>query len=164
MGRPAAYEDVDGEEHDDEQRHDEGGDHVLPADVGLLLCYLRLLLLGLVDGGQLGGYVAFLPGDGRVEGVEEPDGRGDGRVGAVGSDVGAELGQQVELNVVERKRDVVLMQLRLGDSEVVGGLVPALCRYEVAGGLDDAVPRLGILRVAGFLVGLGCFLRASQPL
>ena len=96
----APVEDIDDEEDDKQREGTQRTDVARAGEVGLLTGYLCLLLVGVVDGGQLGHGGGLLVGDSRVEHVEDAHGSHHGRVAAAGFDIGAILGQHVELDIV----------------------------------------------------------------
>ena len=90
---PVTMVDEDREEHNDDQQRYSDGDKLQAGEVSLLLGYLCLLLLGVVEGGQLGGLAVFLFRDGRVENRQNLCASHHGRVSAPCLRIGLIFGQ-----------------------------------------------------------------------
>ena len=85
--------DEDREEHNDDQQRYSDGDKLQAGEVSLLLGYLCLLLLGVVEGGQLGGLAVLLLRDGRVEYGQQLRSCHHGRISAPCLRIGLIFGQ-----------------------------------------------------------------------
>ena len=164
VGGGTAVEGVDDKENDDQHQSHTGTEQSLTSQVSLLLGYLCLLLVGVVDGGQLGGGAVLLAGDGRVEQGEDVGTHDAGRVVAACLGIGTVLGQHVELDVVERGFHAAVAQHLVQVAVVVGGLAETMGGHQIVVGIDAAEGRLRVVGLQELLVGLGGLVGLVQAL
>ena len=156
---------IDDEEGNDQSQGDSHADKPLVRHFSLLFGYLGLLLLGVVDSGQLCGIVFLLVGDGLVQGFADLYGHTDGSITMSGIDVGLELGNVILLHVFYRHVHVVQAYLSVQHTVVARGLIPALGSHQILAGLYLAVASLRVVGLHGQpidLGGLGGTLHALQ--
>ena len=160
----ALDERVDDEENGNQTQGSQRAYPALAGEIGLLLHYLGFLLLGVIDNSQLGSLVSLRQEDGTVQGIAYLHTHRNHGVRALGTDIGAELGQVVFLDVLQREAHTIVMHLVVQVFQVPGSLRPAPGSHEVLAALDVPVACMGILGLQGGLVSTGSLLRIAHRL
>ena len=164
LGGLALVEGIEEQEDDCEEQGHQSAHHLHLRHLRLLACYLCLLLIGMVDGGQLGRGAALLAGDGRVEERENADTHLACRVFTMSLVVGTVFGQHIQLDDIQRGLQALLLDGLVEIAVVVGSLTVAPGRDEVAIAMDAPYTRLREGCKLETLIGLVGLLVSAQTL
>ena len=164
LGSLATVEDVDDKEYQDECHHRRGADKQHLRHIGSLAGYLGLLLVGVIDGGQLGHRTVLLVSDSLIENREYMLGNGFGRVATSSFGIGTILGYHVKLNVVERRLLAPVSQHAVQMDVVVGSFAITTGRHQIVIGIDASCVRLRVGRLLETPVSLAGLLPLVQSL
>ena len=150
-----AVVDVECQEGEDQQRHYQDAPHALPRHVCLLFRYHALLLLRVVDGGELGGIVALAGDQHAVEHVAELQSHSQRTVNPSGTHVGFVFRQQVGADVVQCRFQPALLHQLVQVCEVVGSLAHAAGLHQVGGKPYQSLVALAEVAIGQFRVNPG---------
>ena len=128
----------------------------------LMLCNLRLLLLHIIDSGQLHSRITLHEVDSRIQLVTYLSAYSIGGFGTVGSQIGAIFRQQILLYDIHRWRDIVSLHLFVQHLVIVGSLFPSPCHHQVVVGFHLPFVGLHVMRLLSLVIGFFCLCMLSQ--
>ena len=149
MGGLSLMKGIDREESNQQHQGDTCVDKPLVGETLFLLGNLSLLLMGVVHRSQFCRIVLLGLIDGAVERLTDLHSHGDGRVFALGPNVGTIFGQQILLDIVERQGDTVLTEQMVEVAEIVSSLIVSVGGQQIVVGIKTPLTRLAIMRING---------------
>ena len=153
---------VDTQEHDNQRQRHHDANEPLGRHLGLLLCNLRLLLLGAIDDGELGGIVFLGTVDGGIQRVADIHARQCCGITQAGTLVGPILFQEQLLEIIERGLYIIFAGQTVDVLVVVGSLTPPVSGHQVIAGIEAALRCLAEARCREGLISLAGLLGSTQ--